>query len=88
MERADVTTIFENAQHPYTQALLSTMDSERANKGRLVEIPGSAPKITADSRGCLFASRCQKADQICFEHHPEVTQVSEGHEAACWRLNA
>ena len=85
-ERAPVTDIFENAKHPYSRALLATMNTERQNKGRLAEIPGSTPRITADFKGCPFASRCPEADQVCYDQCPGITQISDNHEAACWRL--
>ena len=61
VETGDVEHVFDNPQHPYTQALLSAVpipdpDVER-NRKRVV-LKGDLPSPTDDSPGCAFRSRC------------------------------
>ena len=43
-ERADVKTIFNNPQHPYTKGLLAAIPQLGQKVQRLNEIPGQVPK--------------------------------------------
>lgn len=65
--------IFEDPQHPYTQALLraSLLEAER---GKLFSIPGSIVQARALSRGCRFLPRCTKAISL------GITATCEGSE--------
>ena len=55
--------IFEDPQHPYTQALLraSLLEAER---GQLFSIPGSVVQARALEHGCRFLPRCPVAAEL------------------------
>jgi peptide/nickel transport system ATP-binding protein len=87
VEEAAVGPLFRNPRHPYTQGLLgsvpklgSSLDSEA---GRLAEIPGLVPSLKQKIPGCVFASRCFKAADVCREVAPALDEKVRGHWAAC-----
>jgi peptide/nickel transport system ATP-binding protein len=56
--------IFTNPQHPYTEALLSSIPTPdpRARKDS-IELTGTVPSPTAPPSGCRFHTRCHKVVQ-------------------------
>jgi len=85
VERGTNDEIFYNPQHPYTWALLKSVPRLDSNKKEaLVSIHGTPPDMIAPPKGCPFAARCNYCMEICREVPPEVTKVSDTHEAACW----
>lgn len=85
VERGLCDEIFSNPKHPYTWALLKAvprLDSE--NKEQLVSIQGTPPDLIAPPKGCPFAARCSYCMQICKDVPPEVTTISDTHQASCW----
>ncbi len=69
VEVASTRALFEDPQHPYTQALLAAMPSKHAPGERLRPIPGT---VSGAQRlpGCPFAPRCPRADAQCREIDP------------------
>ncbi|MFB6080035.1 MAG: oligopeptide/dipeptide ABC transporter ATP-binding protein [Haloferacaceae archaeon] len=67
VEYGDVDAIFEDPQHPYTQALLSAnpIPDPSVERDRIV-LEGTIPDpIDVDERGCPFAPRCPEATDEC-----------------------
>ncbi len=84
VERAPVATLFADAQHPYTLALLAAMPSLAAASARLEPIPGRMPQPGAMPPGCRFAPRCPFAAPVC-ETPPPLVSMGPRHDVACWR---
>ena len=75
--------VFSRAQHPYTAGL---RDSDPPLKHRLVELPaiaGSVPRPWEVAVGCVFAPRCERADDRCHKEAPEL--VGTNSQVACWK---
>lgn len=84
VEKADTKTIFTSAQHPYTNALLSTVREIAAPSSvRLRPIPGSPPQLSELPHGCPFAARCTFVHERCREETPQLQVIGNGHEVAC-----
>ena len=64
IEEQSVEKLFSEPHHPYTSALLSALP-ERATSRRLPSIPGVVPGQFDRPTACLFAPRCQSAQDIC-----------------------
>lgn len=66
--------IFENPQHPYTQALLAAAPSlaRRKSKGytRPLTLSGDPPSPINPPIGCAFVDRCPRAQSVCKETQP------------------
>jgi oligopeptide/dipeptide ABC transporter ATP-binding protein len=84
VERAPAATLFADAQHPYTLALLAAMPHLDGVAERLEPIPGRMPPPWEAVEGCRFASRCPFVDAICVEK-PPLRSVGDRHDVACWR---
>ena len=82
VEQGHCISIFEQARHPYTQALLaSTLSIEE--KRPLRTIAGTVPDLVDPGRGCRFRERCPDAFGKCAEDPPTVL-FADGAAAACW----
>jgi peptide/nickel transport system ATP-binding protein len=80
--------IFENPQHPYTQALLSSMPSR--DPDRRTEVPplsGDPPNPINPPPGCRFNPRCAVAAGLCRVEEPLIASaaVSGPSQVACFR---
>jgi len=84
VERAPAATLFSDAQHPYTLALLAAMPSLSGATRRLEPIPGRMPAPGLAQAGCRFAPRCPFVAAICAEP-PPLRPMGPAHDVACWR---
>ncbi len=88
VEESDVSTIFNNPMHPYTQGLVGSIPVLGKLKEVLDTIPGVVPSLIDLPSGCRFASRCvdrvQNELEICNTTKPELLDVAPGHQVRCW----
>jgi peptide/nickel transport system ATP-binding protein len=84
VERAPAASLFADAQHPYTLALLAAMPALTGTSARLEPIPGRMPAPGEMPTGCRFAPRCPFAAAECAEM-PPLRKLGPGHDVACWR---
>ena len=77
IEEQGVESLFANAHHPYTDALLAALP-ERATTKMLPSIPGVVPGQFDRPKGCLFSPRCQHADDHCRTVSPVVANEDLG----------
>jgi oligopeptide/dipeptide ABC transporter ATP-binding protein len=85
VETAPIATIYEQAEHPYTRALMESVP-ELESAGRRVRrqgIPGSPPELTDELAGCVFAPRCRHARPSCTDVSMALEEVAPGHRTAC-----
>jgi len=87
VEVADADRIFSAPQHPYTMALLSAVpiaDPARERERERIRLQGELPDLTEPVPGCIFASRCWKAQERCTSERPELTErAGAAHLSAC-----
>jgi len=87
VEEASVEKLFRTPRHPYTQGLLGAVpklgSSLTGTATRLSEIPGLVPSLKQRLEGCVFASRCPYATDICRKIAPALEAKAPGHLAAC-----
>lgn len=84
VETADVFTLFESPEHPYTRMLLRAVPDPTRKVERLESIPGSVPDLIDVGPGCLFAPRCPYAMGACSEKVPPRVELGPGHSVHCW----
>ena len=87
VEEAEVGALFRNPMHPYTQGLLAAVpklgSSLSGTATRLAEIPGFVPSLRTRIEGCVFASRCARADDLCRKVAPALELKAPQHLSAC-----
>ena len=95
VELTDRATLYQNAMHPYTQALLSAVpipdpvaEAERAKKRIILQ--GDVPSPANPPKGCNFCTRCPAASRVMKEQgidctivEPKFSEVESGHWVAC-----
>ena len=82
-EIGPVRDVVQRPRHPYTRGLMGSIPTLEANDDRLVQIPGSMPRLTAIPKGCAFNPRCAEVLERCRQQRPEPLRI-EGSEVACW----
>jgi len=85
VEEADVFTLFDHPEHPYTKGLMNSIPQlDAAPDDRLESIPGSVPSIYQMVTGCRFHTRCPRAINRCRAEAPALLPINETHSARCW----
>lgn len=86
VELTDRDQLYNDAQHPYTKALLSAVpihDPLVEEKRRRIILEGDVPSPAHPPKGCNFNTRCPLAERKCFEDEPLFQQVSPDIWCAC-----
>jgi len=86
VEQSDVVRLFDDPQHPYTQALLQSVPGRETQPGaRLKVIAGSIPDPFQQIPGCPFNPRCEEmvSGQCDQGEPPPLVELDPGHHAAC-----
>jgi len=84
VEAGPTDAIFLNPAHPYSKALLSAVpnpDPDRQTEEFV--LMGDVPSPVDVPSGCAFRTRCPLARDICRDRLPLLTEIEEGHSAAC-----
>ena len=84
VEQGTPQTLFSQAAHPYTRALLEAVPRMGASatdikKRPMVVVSPRQPSTTA----CPYADRCPVAQDICDQVRPDLRALSTGHLVAC-----
>ncbi|SDD74497.1 oligopeptide transport system ATP-binding protein [Paracoccus isoporae] len=85
MELAEAQSLYAAPQHPYTQALLSAVpvpDPELERSKTIIPLAGELPSPMSPPSGCVFRTRCPRAQAACAESVPEL-MGSPTHLTAC-----
>jgi peptide/nickel transport system ATP-binding protein len=82
-EIGPVRDVIKHPHHPYTKGLMGAIPAVGAHASRLVQIPGSMPRLAAIPKGCAFHPRCAYAFERCRIERPDPMQAGES-RAACW----
>jgi oligopeptide/dipeptide ABC transporter ATP-binding protein len=94
VEEGRVADVISRPAHPYTKGLISCVPHITNSVGmraeNLPEIEGIVPPITSFGRDeCLFAPRCNRAEEGCFAAKPKNASMAnqDRHYVACWHPN-
>src|SRR5262245_1613072 len=82
-EVGPVRDVVQRPRHPYTKGLMGAIPTAAQRNRRLVQIPGSMPRLNAIPSGCSFHPRCADALARCRRDRPERLPAGTS-EAACW----
>ena len=84
VEQGSPVTLFREAAHPYTRALLAAVprlvpNPTAGQRKRIVMIAPRQHPATA----CPYAARCPHAQALCDTQRPELRSVGAEHQVAC-----
>jgi oligopeptide/dipeptide ABC transporter ATP-binding protein len=84
VELAPKHKLYDNPQHPYTQALLSAVPhpNPRESRERII-LSGDVPSPANPPAGCAFHTRCRFTMEKCKTERPVLKMISPDHWAAC-----
>ena len=84
VEIAKSDTIYRDAKHPYTRALLSAVPIPDMNKKKeRVVLEGDVPSPVNPPPGCSFHPRCSYREAVCSQTEPPLEFSPDGHGVSC-----
>jgi peptide/nickel transport system ATP-binding protein len=86
MEEAPRDELFSRPLHPYTHGLLSSVlvpEAESGAQRQRVLLQGDLPSPQNPPSGCVFRTRCPKAQAVCAAEVPLLKTEHPGHKVAC-----
>lgn len=87
VEMGSTEDVFSDPAHPYSRMLLAAapviLDEEEKVLPRDVIPVGEIPSAMNPPSGCRFHTRCPYVRDICRKSEPVLTELHEGHWAAC-----
>lgn len=75
--------LYEETQHPYTKALLSSIPDTGGNPKEKIILTGDVPSPSNPPSGCRFHTRCPAVMDICKIEAPDFIQTGSNHFVAC-----
>ncbi len=78
VETAPAHELFRAPQHPYTQALLATIEDMGAATGT-----ARRGLVDPNASGCIYQSQCPRRIARCEVEHPATAVVGRNHSLAC-----
>ncbi len=84
VEIARSETIYQDAKHPYTRALLSAVPiTDTSRKKERVILQGDVPSPVNPPSGCTFHPRCSYREAICDKTEPQLEFDAGRHGVSC-----
>ncbi|MFC4619271.1 ABC transporter ATP-binding protein [Camelliibacillus cellulosilyticus] len=84
VEIADSDALYDEALHPYTKALLTSVPIPDPNQAsNWEELKGDVPNPADPPTGCAFHTRCPLAMEQCRTLQPHLKEVKANHWTAC-----
>jgi oligopeptide/dipeptide ABC transporter ATP-binding protein len=85
VELSAYNNVYTNPKHPYTRALLSAIPAAdpRIKKERMI-LKGDVPSPINPPSGCAFHPRCPHRMDVCDQTAPDLKDIGDKHEVACY----
>jgi peptide/nickel transport system ATP-binding protein len=83
VESTTTEALFEQPNHPYTQALLREVPRLENRHSEFLPIKGEIPSPLDPPSGCHFHPRCPHAMQRCHTETPALKEIRPGWTSAC-----
>ena len=89
MELAQARALYAKPRHPYTQALLAAipLPDPRVERSKPLQLlPGEMPSPIDRPSGCVFRTRCARAEARCVSEDPVLRRLDDDSAASCLLL--
>ncbi len=83
VEEGPAEALFARPQHPYTQALVSSVPVPGRPLDSRIILQGEPPNPAARPSGCAFHPRCPVAEPMCRGAVPGLRETAPGRASAC-----
>ncbi len=85
VELGTVSDVYDRTAHPYTAGLLASIPVPNPLRERLAAggVKGELPSALDPPSGCVFRTRCPRAQQLCADELPPTLAFGGEHRAAC-----
>jgi len=84
MELGEAETVFRAPQHPYTEALLSSVPQIDGEARPRIRLEGEIPSHADPPSGCVFHTRCPRfIGDVCVNEEPPLREVEPDHLWRC-----
>jgi peptide/nickel transport system ATP-binding protein len=84
VETGTVSDVYDHTAHPYTAGLLASIPVPSPRHERVAgRITGELPSALDPPSGCVFRTRCPRAQQLCAEQLPPSLEFGGEHRASC-----
>jgi len=84
VELTDADELYKNPRHPYTEVLLNAVPVPDPDQPRPAALKGEIPSPVNPPSGCYFHPRCPYADDRCRQQEPELLEIGNHHQVACY----
>ncbi|MGI9424739.1 MAG: oligopeptide/dipeptide ABC transporter ATP-binding protein, partial [Hyphomicrobiaceae bacterium] len=76
--------VIRDPVHPYTQGLLNALPKLDDLDAPLTPVPGDIPSPLERPPGCVFHTRCVRAEPRCSASIPPTSKFGQNHIGACF----
>ena len=84
VELATDRELYQNPQHPYTQALMSAVPvPDPGIRKQRILLEGDVPSPLNPPSGCAFHTRCAERNEACTHEEPTLRDLGDGHWVSC-----
>ncbi len=83
VEYGEFEEIFYNPMHPYTLALLASMNIGKERRRNEFNVKGETTISRGEHEGCNYAPRCPFATEQCKVETPFLRKVADNHYVSC-----
>ncbi len=86
VEISHAETLYQQPQHPYTEALISAVplaDPRMQRQRERIRLEGDVPDPSSPPAGCHFHPRCRYAQDICKQQAPPLREIVPDVHVAC-----
>ncbi|MGI9406734.1 MAG: ABC transporter ATP-binding protein [Hyphomicrobiaceae bacterium] len=84
VEQGPVREVIRDPVHPYTQGLLNALPKLDDLDAPLTPVPGDIPSPLERPTGCVFHTRCSRAEARCSASIPPTSKFAQDHIGACF----